>query len=100
MGLTIEEPKLFASNHNNDNGYRHKMSSIDRIRFFHDEYLDVKQKFSVKLHLGLRRQCLHEVDIVVDDNVFFSKKISFISIQKNIVRLQNCTITECYIQKG
>ena len=69
MGLTIEEPKLFASNHNNDNGYRHKMSSIDRIRFFHDEYLDVKQKFSVKLHPGLQPQCLHEAGIVVDDNV-------------------------------
>ena len=69
VGLTTEEAKLLAWDHNNDNDYRQKMSSIERIRFFHHEYLDVKQKFGAKLHPGLRRQCLHEVGIVVDDNV-------------------------------
>ena len=60
---------MLACDHNNDNDYRQKMSSIERIRFFHHEYLDYEQKFGVKLHPGLRRQCLHEVGIVVDDNV-------------------------------
>ena len=69
VGLTTEEAKLLAWDHNNDNDYRQKMSSIERIRFFHHEFLDCKQKFGVKLHPGLRRQCLHEVGIVVDDNV-------------------------------
>ena len=69
MGLTTEEAKLLAWDHNNDNDYRPKISSIKRIRFFHHEYLEVKQKFSSKLHPRLRRQCLHEVAIVVDDNV-------------------------------
>ena len=69
MGLTTEEAKFLAWDHNNDNDYRQKMSSIERIRFFHHEYLDVKQKFGAKIHLGLRRQFLHEVRIVVDDNV-------------------------------
>ena len=45
------------------------MSSIERIRFFHDEYLDVKSKITVKMFLALRRQCLHEVGIVTDDAV-------------------------------
>ena len=69
MGLTIEEAKLLAWDHNNDNGYRQKMSSIERIRLFHHEYVKVKQKFGVKLHPRLWQQCLHEVAIVVDDNV-------------------------------
>ena len=50
MDLTTEEAKLLAWNHNNDNDYRQKMLSIARIRFFHHQYLDVKQKFDVKLH--------------------------------------------------
>ena len=45
------------------------MSSIERIRFFHHEYLDVKQKHGAKLYPALRHQCLHEVGIVVDDQV-------------------------------
>ena len=53
MGLTIEEEKLLAWDHNNDNDYRQKISSIKQIRFFDHEYLDVKQKFGAKLHLGL-----------------------------------------------
>ena len=69
VGLTTEEAKLLAWNHNNDNDYKQKMSSIKRIRFFHHEYLDIRQKFGPNLHPRLRRQCLHEVGIVVDDNV-------------------------------
>ena len=44
VGLTTEEAKLLAWDHNNDNDYRQKMSSIERIRFFHHEYLDVVVK--------------------------------------------------------
>ena len=40
VGLTQEEAKLLAWNHNNDNDYKKKMSCIERIRFFHHEYLD------------------------------------------------------------
>ena len=69
VGLTTEEAKLLAWDHNNDNDYRQKMSSIERIRFFHHEFLDYKQNSGVKVHPGLRRQCLHEVGIVVDENV-------------------------------
>ena len=54
VGLTTEEAKLLAWDHNNDNDYRQKMSSIERIRFFQHEYLDVKQKFCAKLHPRLR----------------------------------------------
>ena len=47
-----------------------KMSLIERyIRFFHHEYLDIKEKFGPKLHPSLRCQCLHEVGIMVDDTV-------------------------------
>ena len=60
---------MLAWNHNNDNDYKQKMSSIKRIRFFHHEYLDIRQKFGPNLHPRLRRQCLHEVGIVVDDNL-------------------------------
>ena len=45
------------------------MSSIKRIRFFHHEYLDRKSKFGPKLYPALRRQCLHEVGIVMDDAI-------------------------------
>ena len=70
VGLTTEEAKLLAWDHNNDNDYRQKMSSIERIRFFHHEYLDAKDRTGgTKLNPVLRRQCLHEVGIVVDDNV-------------------------------
>ena len=44
VGLTTEEAKLMEWNHNNDNDYWQKMSSIEQIRFFHHEYLGVKQK--------------------------------------------------------
>ena len=69
VGLTTEEAKLLAWDHNNDNDYRQKMSSIERIRFFHHEYLDGKTKFGPKLYPALQRDCLHEVGIVVDDAV-------------------------------
>ena len=69
VSLTMDEAKLLAWDHNNDNDYRQKMSSIERVRFFHHEYLDVKQKVGPKLLPALRRQCLHEVGIVVDDAV-------------------------------
>ena len=35
----MDEAKLLAWDHNNDNDYRQKMSSIERVRFFHHEYL-------------------------------------------------------------
>ena len=41
--------KLLAWDHNNDNDYRQKISSIERIRFFHREYLDVKSKITTKM---------------------------------------------------
>mgnify|MGYP000709912344 CR=1 FL=1 len=46
-----------------------KMSLIERVRFFHHEYLDIKQRVGPKLLPTLRRQCLHEVGIIVDDAV-------------------------------
>ena len=67
-GLTHEEAKLLAWDHNNDNDYRQKMSCIERIRFFHHEYLDALQKYGPRLHPGLRRQCLLEVGIAVDES--------------------------------
>ena len=69
VGLTVEEAKLLAWDHNNDNDYRQKMSSIERIRFFHHEYLDALQTHGPKLFPALRRQCLYEVGIVIDDTV-------------------------------
>ena len=69
VGLTIEEAKLLAWDHNNDNDYRHKISSIKRIRFFHYEYLDALHQYAQKLHPGLRRHCLNEVGIVIDDSI-------------------------------
>ena len=47
VSLTTDEAKLLAWDHNND--YRQKMSSIERIRFFHHEYLDVKSKITAKM---------------------------------------------------
>ena len=69
MGLTLEEAKLLAWDHNNDNDYRQKMSSIERIRFFHHEYLDALQTHGPKLYPALRRQCLYEVGILIYDTV-------------------------------
>jgi hypothetical protein len=40
VGLKIDDAKLLAWDHNNDNDYWQKMSSIERIRFFHYEYVD------------------------------------------------------------
>ena len=54
VGLTIEEAKLLAWDHNNDNDYRQKMSSIERIRFFHYEYLDALRQYGQKLYPALR----------------------------------------------
>ena len=65
--LTHEEAKLLAWDHIiNDNDYRQKMSCIERIRFFHYEYLDTLKRCGPKLHPGLHWQCLLEVGIVVD----------------------------------
>ena len=44
------------------------MSCIKRIRFFHHEYLDALQKPGRRLHPNLRRQCLLEVGITVDES--------------------------------
>ena len=43
------------------------MACIERIRFFHHVYLDALQKNGGRLYLNLRRQCLLEVGITVDD---------------------------------
>ena len=67
--LTTEEAKLLAWDHNNDNDYRQKISSIERIQFFHHKYLDIKQRSGTKLFSALQCQCLHEVGILVDDVV-------------------------------
>ena len=67
VGLIVHEAKLLAWDHNNDNDYRQKMSSIERIRFFHYEYLDALKLYGSKLNPGLRRHCLNEVGIVTDD---------------------------------
>ena len=45
VGLTHEEAMILAWDHNNDNDYIQQMSSIERVKFFHHEYLDMKQKF-------------------------------------------------------
>ena len=44
-----------------------KMSSIERIRFFHYEYLDALREFGPKLNTGLQIYSLNEVDIVTND---------------------------------
>ena len=45
-----------------------KMSCIERIRFFHHEYLDALQKSGGRLHRNLRRQSLLKVGIAVDES--------------------------------
>ena len=50
VGLRVDEPNLLAWDHNNDNGYRQKISCIERIRFFHYEYLDALRQFGPKLN--------------------------------------------------
>ena len=62
-GLTHEEAKLLAWDHNNHNYYRQNMSCI---KFFHHEYIDALQTFVTRLHPRLWRQCLLEVGIAVD----------------------------------
>ena len=47
---------------------RAKEKWIERIRFFHHEYLDALQKSGGRLHPNLRRQCLLEVGIAVDES--------------------------------
>ena len=66
--LTHEEVKLLAWDHNNDNDYRQKMSCMEHIKFFRHDYLDALQGFGPSLHPGLRRQCLLEVGIAVDES--------------------------------
>ena len=66
--LTHEEAKFLAWDHNNDNDYRQKIFYIERIKFFHHKYLDALQRYGPRLHLGLRRQCLLEVGIIVDES--------------------------------
>ena len=53
-GLTHEEAKLLAWDHNNDNNYRQKMSFIQHIRFFHHKYLNALQRYSPRLHVDWR----------------------------------------------
>ena len=65
-GLTHEEAKLLAWDHNNDNDYRQKMSCIKWIRVFHHEYLDALDHFGPRLHPSLCRQCVLEVGIAID----------------------------------
>ena len=60
---------MLAWDHHNDNDYRQKMSCIEHIRFFHHEYLDALQKYGPRLHPNLRRQCLLEVNIVVNESM-------------------------------
>ena len=43
------------------------MSCIERIRFFHHEYLDALQRYGPGPHLGLHLQCLLEVGIAIDE---------------------------------
>ena len=50
MGLTADEAKLLAWDHNNVNDYKQKISSIERIRFFHYVYLDALKQIGSKLN--------------------------------------------------
>ena len=68
VDLTHEETKLLAWDHNNDNDYRQKMSCIERIIFFHHEYLNALQRYGSRLHPNLCRQCLLEVGMAVDES--------------------------------
>ena len=68
VGLTHEEAKLLAWDHNNDNDYPQKMSCIERIRFFDYEYPYMLKRYDPKLHPGLRWQCLLEVGIAGDES--------------------------------
>ena len=65
----IDEAKLLSWDHNNDNDYRQKMSSIERIIFFHYEYLDALRRDGASLHPGLCHHCLNEVGIVIDETI-------------------------------
>ena len=50
VGLTMDEAKLLAWNNNNHNDYRQKISSIERIRFFQYEYLDIVRQYDPNLN--------------------------------------------------
>ena len=69
IGLTHEEAKFLEWDHNNDHDYRQKMSCIERIQFFHHEYLDALQKYGGRLHPNLCRQSLLKVGIAVDESM-------------------------------
>ena len=64
VGLTMDEAKLLAWNNNNHNDYRQKISSIERIRFFQYEYLDIVRQYDPNLNPSVWRHCLNEVGIV------------------------------------
>ena len=47
------------------------MLSIERIIFFHYEYLDALRQHGLNLNLGLWKHCLNEVGIVTSDTLKF-----------------------------
>ena len=52
---TRDESNLLAWDHNNDNDYRKGMTFIQRIRFFHNEYLDyIRSNDKVTLQFRIR----------------------------------------------
>ena len=65
-GLTREEATLLSWDHNNDNDYRQGMTFVQRIRFFHNEYLDF-MRVNDKITYEFRVQCCRETGLVFED---------------------------------
>eukprot|EP01018_Ginkgo_biloba_P013093 Gb_10123 [translate_table: standard] len=66
-GLTPLEAKLLAWDHNHDNEYRAEMTFIQKIRFFHNEFIDLCEGDKSKATFEFRLQCCMEVGIVIHE---------------------------------
>eukprot|EP01018_Ginkgo_biloba_P038480 Gb_37443 [translate_table: standard] len=66
-GLTPLEEKLLVWDHNHDNEYRAEMKFIQKIQFFHNEFIDLCEGDKSKATFEFRLQCCMEVGIVIHE---------------------------------
>ena len=72
-GLTDVEAKLLAWDHNTNSEYRMTMTFIQRVRFIHNEFLQICGGDKFKVDAIFRKQCCLEIGIPIKEDIVKQK---------------------------
>ena len=67
VGLTYVEANLLAWDHNTDSEYRMTMTFIQRVRFIHNEFLQICGGDKSNVDASFEKQCCMEIGIPIKE---------------------------------